>query len=564
MSFSLIRYLSPFKQSEQPNENPASWNAGVGDQGERQVMMKLFEKRAGKKTRGQTMVEFALVLPVLLMTMYGIMEFGRLLFIYVTTASASREAARYAAAIGTNEANVERYRDCDGIRAAARRVDVLGAIDQIDISYRSPTRTIPNCTGSTGSTQLRLGEQVMVSVRGRFSPIVPIVPISINEIHSETARTIVRDVTVGRNFQAPPPVGAPPESPYVSFMSASTSVTEADVVINIGIQTDIPVPHDRGPVVVELQIFNGEAEEGLDYASPGSITIEFSPGADEFTIGEQFKSIPVTILQDDLFENIERFYIAIRRVDGNEERIGHPDLHVVYILPDSDIMPTLRFSEESRVWGESSGPYTINLELSRASGANTYGTIGIGGTAILDEDFSLSSTYFNISKGATEFPLTITPNTDVLLEGPEDIILSFASLYNAGPGNPDTHRLTLIDTQCNIQWSGATGTSPYNVNLNNEGSADVNLTSITVTYTYSNPKPDLQTVTLSDSLLWNGFVSSPNSSPVTVTVPTLNNDPSLLTGINKQLTLGFTNTNVTSISSISVGFDVCPSISIGP
>jgi Flp pilus assembly protein TadG len=51
-------------------------------------MMKLFEKRAGKKTRGQTMVEFALILPVLLMTMYGVMEFGRLLFIYVTTTSA--------------------------------------------------------------------------------------------------------------------------------------------------------------------------------------------------------------------------------------------------------------------------------------------------------------------------------------------------------------------------------------------------------------------------------------------------------------------------------------------
>jgi Flp pilus assembly protein TadG len=39
--------------------------------------MKLFERNAGKKTRGQTMVEFALVLPILLVTMYGMMEFGR-------------------------------------------------------------------------------------------------------------------------------------------------------------------------------------------------------------------------------------------------------------------------------------------------------------------------------------------------------------------------------------------------------------------------------------------------------------------------------------------------------
>jgi hypothetical protein len=218
-------------------------------------------------------------------------------------------------------------------------------------------------------------------------------------------------------------------------------------------------------------------------------------------------------------------------------------LHVVYILPDADIMPTLRFSEESRVWDESSGPYTINLELSRASGANTYGTIGIGGTAILDEDFSLSSTYFNISRGATEFPLTITPHTDVLLEGPEDIILSFASLYNAGPGNPDTHRLTLIDAQCNIQWSGASGTSPFSVNLINNGTENVNLADVTVAYTHGSPRPDLQTINLygtsPSSLLWNTTITG---NPVTV--PTINwiagSDPSLFAGDTKIYLLALT------------------------
>jgi Flp pilus assembly protein TadG len=50
--------------------------------------MELLKQNPRKKTRGQTMVEFALILPLLLTTMYGVMEFGRLLFIYVTTTSA--------------------------------------------------------------------------------------------------------------------------------------------------------------------------------------------------------------------------------------------------------------------------------------------------------------------------------------------------------------------------------------------------------------------------------------------------------------------------------------------
>ena len=86
------------------------------------------------------MVEFALVLPILLVTMFGIMEFGRLLFIYVTTASASREAARYAAAVGISDNGVEFYNDCAGIRAAAQRVGVLAGIQNNDIIISTARR----------------------------------------------------------------------------------------------------------------------------------------------------------------------------------------------------------------------------------------------------------------------------------------------------------------------------------------------------------------------------------------------------------------------------------------
>ena len=53
-----------------------------------------------KKNKAQAMVEFALVLPILLMLLYGILEAGRLLFIYSTIVTASRQAVRYGSATG--------------------------------------------------------------------------------------------------------------------------------------------------------------------------------------------------------------------------------------------------------------------------------------------------------------------------------------------------------------------------------------------------------------------------------------------------------------------------------
>jgi hypothetical protein len=46
--------------------------------------------------RGQSMVEFAAVLPIFIMLLVGIFDFGRVIWINDTLAAAAREAARYA------------------------------------------------------------------------------------------------------------------------------------------------------------------------------------------------------------------------------------------------------------------------------------------------------------------------------------------------------------------------------------------------------------------------------------------------------------------------------------
>jgi Flp pilus assembly protein TadG len=58
-----------------------------------------------KSEKGQSLVEFALVLPILIMLLFGIVDFGRAFHAYLTIDQAGREAAR-AASIGKDSATV--------------------------------------------------------------------------------------------------------------------------------------------------------------------------------------------------------------------------------------------------------------------------------------------------------------------------------------------------------------------------------------------------------------------------------------------------------------------------
>ena len=64
-------------------------------------MIMKWKKLNPKKSKAQAMVEFALALPLLLLLLYGILETGRLLFMYSTVVTASRQAVRYGSATGT-------------------------------------------------------------------------------------------------------------------------------------------------------------------------------------------------------------------------------------------------------------------------------------------------------------------------------------------------------------------------------------------------------------------------------------------------------------------------------
>lgn len=71
-----------------------------------------------KNNRGQALVEFALILPVLMLLVVGVMEFGLIINQYMVVAEAAREGAR-SAALGGSDAAVTTV-----VKTAASQIDV--------------------------------------------------------------------------------------------------------------------------------------------------------------------------------------------------------------------------------------------------------------------------------------------------------------------------------------------------------------------------------------------------------------------------------------------------------
>ena len=180
---------------------------------------------APKKTRAQAMVEFAIVLPLLLLLLYGILEAGRLLFMYSSIVTATRQASRYGSATGEGlTPGVPRYQDCAGIRQAAQRVDFLNSFEDSDILIEYDngegvpvTNFDGTCDGSV-DTDVEPSEnndtRIVVTVDGNFFPIVPrLVPFiersnaNNNPISAKSARTII--IAISIEVTPPPGSGVP-------------------------------------------------------------------------------------------------------------------------------------------------------------------------------------------------------------------------------------------------------------------------------------------------------------------------------------------------------------------
>jgi Flp pilus assembly protein TadG len=203
------------------------------------------------RSKGQGMVEFALVLPILLLLIFGAIEVGRMLFIYSAVATAAREAARYASASGVGENGlIERWRDCTGIRNAAIRMGALAGVDASGITIKyddgNAAPVIDTNDQCATKTSISMGERVIVIVRAFYNPIVPLTPLQDFQIQSYSARTVISDIWVGtavpRDTDTPVPPTDTLTSTPVTPTDTHTPPPPTDTPTPTETPTDTPTP----------------------------------------------------------------------------------------------------------------------------------------------------------------------------------------------------------------------------------------------------------------------------------------------------------------------------------
>jgi len=190
-----------------------------------------------QKSNAQAMVEFALALPILLTLLYGMLETGRLLFIFASTVTAARQAVRYGSATGDSPNGMPYYMDCDGIEAAARQVGFINAFESVTISYDGgldsnngnplPLNPADPACGSYTDANVQNGDRIIVEVTAQWVPIVSIVPLEPFTITSQSERTILVSIPISVTAV---PQGWQPSDYGILTLSMSVSPTTYSTV----------------------------------------------------------------------------------------------------------------------------------------------------------------------------------------------------------------------------------------------------------------------------------------------------------------------------------------------
>lgn len=161
------------------------------------------KKRTVHGLKAQAIVEFAIALPVFLALLIGILEVGRLVFIYSAVTNASRNAARYASAVGYEQTGTYRkYIYCDGIRDLAKKSAYIVQLSNADIKidYDSGPGTgllVANGCDAVGGddmdvfAKVNTGHRVTVEITTIYTPMTKLIPLGTRTIVSKNSRTIL-------------------------------------------------------------------------------------------------------------------------------------------------------------------------------------------------------------------------------------------------------------------------------------------------------------------------------------------------------------------------------------
>lgn len=160
--------------SQHPKTNMRNIVLGKGVKRGRRRSPDLHPLRRGS-LRAQDLVEFALIFPVMMLLLFGVIDFGRIFHVLIAVSNAAREGARYGVIYGIDRSG--------GVYTINESVIDAAAIQEAGNFNLKLTadQVTPSCPSSCGS-----GLPLRVVVTGTLTPIMTIV--------FNTDLTFVRDM----------------------------------------------------------------------------------------------------------------------------------------------------------------------------------------------------------------------------------------------------------------------------------------------------------------------------------------------------------------------------------
>ena len=348
------------------------------------------------------MVEFAMVFPLLLLVILGIVEFSRMLFVYTSVVSASREASRYGAAIQDVGGGIPQYEDCQGIKEAALRVGGIAGIDENDIQIQYADNNGVYASVCPPGEEVSLADRIVVTISTTIQPLVPILDVPPIPVEMSSNRTILKEIAVGRSGTGAGSISGAITD--VNFKTTSQTAEEtrgtltAEVILNQAVADDVTVPFS----------FTGTAVEGDDFSITSSPLI--------IPAGSQSATIYISLHHDQLEEGEESLILGLDTPTNATK--GPQNIHTITIQDP----PKVFFSENSSSNNENSGQSSLKVELSKASSQD-----------------------ITIPAGSLSAMITVTIQDDTMDEYDEQAVIDLDTPSNAVLGSDSRHTMTIVD-----------------------------------------------------------------------------------------------------------------------
>lgn len=163
------------------------------------MLSRLFRKKR-KNEEGQALVEFMLTIPIIMLFIAGLIDFGVILFSYSQASNSLRTALRFSEIYWYYDAGYKPYLDCEGMAEVVADNYFLNDDYDITITYIDhETMAEIDCGGPTvwtppADNTIKNGDMLRIEVVAHIDPFF--LPLNDLELHFEGQRSIVKAIPI--------------------------------------------------------------------------------------------------------------------------------------------------------------------------------------------------------------------------------------------------------------------------------------------------------------------------------------------------------------------------------